>query len=42
MGKRGTAFSRFRYSGDPARTALEIIDKQIAELEGKLKTLNFV
>ena len=34
-------FSRVRHSGDPARTALEIMDKQIAELEGKLKTLNF-
>ena len=39
--KRDTAFSRFRHSGDPARTALRIMDKQIAELEGKLKTLNF-
>ena len=39
--ERGTAFSRFRHSGDPARRALEIVDKQIAELEGKLKTLNF-
>lgn len=35
------AFARFRHSGDPARTALEIMETQIAELEGKLKTLNF-
>ena len=39
--KRCTAFSRFRHSGDPARTALQIMDKQFADLEGKLKTMNF-
>ena len=27
-------------TGDPDRTALEIMDKRIAELEGKVKTLN--
>lgn len=28
-------------TGDPDRTALEIMGKRIAELEGKVKTLNF-
>ena len=28
-------------SGDPARTVVGIMGKQIADLEGKLKTLNF-
>ena len=31
---------QLRHSGDPDRTALEIMDKRIAELEGKVKTLN--
>ena len=28
-------------TGDPDRTVLEIMGKRIAELEGKVKTLNF-
>ena len=38
--KRGTAFSRFR-QWRPCQDRVGIMGKQIADLEGKLKTLNF-